>query len=196
MTRLERQTRETQIQLSLNLQGSGQYDIETGIGFFDHMLAQLARHGFMDIELKAKGDLEVDCHHTVEDVGILLGKALSKEIEKIPRRRRYGSVMLPMDESLIACAVDLGGRPYLKYYIPFTLDRLGQMEIELFQEFFIAFVNNSGINLHIKVMEPGNNHHMIEGAFKAVARAIDEAKQIDERLQDVLSTKGMLEVGS
>lgn len=190
---LARTTKETDIKIKLNLDGKGQYKNETGIGFFDHMLDQLARHGFMDMFIECRGDLQVDAHHTVEDVGILLGQALREELKDMDGRFRYGSMLLPMDEVLVRCAVDLGGRPYLVYDVPFTIDRLGNMETELFKEFFKAFVDHSKINLHVKVIESGNNHHMIEGVFKAVAKALDQAKKRDPRIMGVLSTKGSLE---
>lgn len=187
-----RKTKETDIEVSINLDGSGKSEVETGIGFFDHMLINFARHGLFDLNVKVKGDLYVDCHHTIEDTGIALGVALRKALGEKKSIKRYGSVILPMDESLVLCALDLSGRPYLVFQAEFTTDRVGYMDTEMVKEFFHAIAYTCGMNLHIKMLENGNNHHMIEGIFKAFAKALDEATIIDERITDVLSTKGSL----
>ncbi len=188
-----RRTKETDITASLLLDGSGTGDISTGIGFFDHMLEGFARHGFFDLTLQVKGDLHVDGHHTVEDTGIVLGTAIREALGDKRGIRRYGSCLLPMDETLVRCAIDLSGRPYLCFSADFTADRVGDMDTELFREFFYAVSYSAGMNLHLKVLEPGNNHHMAEAMFKAFARALDEASAPDLRVTDVLSTKGRLE---
>ncbi len=188
-----RRTKETDITASLLLDGSGTGDISTGIGFFDHMLEGFARHGFFDLTLQVKGDLHVDGHHTVEDTGIVLGTAIREALGDKRGIRRYGSCLLPMDETLARCAIDLSGRPYLCFSADFTADRVGDMDTELFGEFFYAVSYSAGMNLHLKVLEPGNNHHMAEAMFKAFARALDEASAPDLRVTDVLSTKGRLE---
>ena len=190
---IARKTSETDIVMQLDLDGSGQAKIETGIGFFDHMLNSFARHGLFDLELHVKGDIHVDCHHTIEDTGIVLGEALRKAIGDKKGIRRYGSCILPMDESLVLCAVDLSGRPYLSFEGEFTKDRLGDMDTEMIREFFYAISYSSKMNLHIKVLTPGNNHHMAEAMFKSFAKALDAATMVDERITDVLSTKGSLE---
>ncbi len=188
-----RRTKETDITAELSLDGSGTGDISTGIGFFDHMLEGFARHGFFDLTLRVKGDLHVDCHHTVEDTGIVLGTAIREALSDKRGIRRYGSCLLPMDETLVRCAIDLSGRPYLCFSADFTADRVGDMDTELFREFFYAVSYSAGMNLHLKVLEPGNNHHMAEAMFKAFARALDGASAPDPRVADVLSTKGRLE---
>lgn len=187
-----RKTNETEIEVSIELDGSGKAEVETGIGFFDHMLINFARHGLFDLKVKVKGDLYVDCHHTIEDTGIALGVALRKALGEKKSIKRYGSVILPMDESLVLCALDLSGRPYLVFNVDFTTDRVGYMDTEMVKEFFHAVAYTCGMNLHIKMLENGNNHHMIEGIFKAFAKALDQAAIIDERITDVLSTKGSL----
>ncbi len=189
---LERNTSETKIKLVLNLDGTGKADISTGIGFFDHMLSSFARHGFFDLELKADGDLLVDTHHTVEDTGIVLGKAIRKAVGDKRGIARFGSKMIPMDEALILCALDLGGRPYLVYDLNLDRERVGQMETEMVREFFYAVSYGGEMNLHVKQLSGMNNHHIIEGAFKAFGKALDEAVQIDGRVEGVLSTKGTL----
>lgn len=188
----KRKTKETDITLSLELDGNGTSDVETGIGFFDHMLEGFARHGFFDLAVKAEGDLVVDGHHTIEDVGIVLGSAIGKAVGDKKGIRRYGSCILPMDETLVLCAVDLSGRPYLSFDGAFTVERIGYMDTELVKEFFYAISYTAGMNLHMKVLTPGNNHHMIEAMFKAFARALDEATSFDPRSTDILSTKGSL----
>ena len=188
----KRKTKETDITLSLELDGNGISDVETGIGFFDHMLEGFARHGFFDLAVKAEGDLVVDGHHTIEDVGIVLGSAIGKAVGDKKGIRRYGSCILPMDETLVLCAIDLGGRPWLNFDAKFTAERVGYLDTELIHEFFYAVSYSAGMNLHIKVLDGQNNHHIIEAMFKAFARALDEATGLDERLTDVLSTKGTL----
>lgn len=189
---IERTTKETDIRVSLNLDGIGDYTINTGIGFFDHMLEGFSRHGFFDLTLICKGDLHVDSHHTIEDCGIVLGTAIKEAAGDKKGIRRFGSCILPMDETLVLCAVDLSGRPYLVYDGSFTTDRIGEMDTEMAKEFFYAVSYAAGMNLHIKVLSPGNNHHMMEAMFKAFARALDEALAFDPRVTDVLSTKGSL----
>lgn len=187
-----RKTKETDITLSLELDGSGVSEVNTGIGFFDHMLEGFARHGFFDLTVNAEGDLAVDCHHTIEDTGIVLGNAIKKAVGDKKGIRRYGSCILPMDETLVLCAVDLSGRPYLSFDGTFTVEKVGYMDTEMVKEFFYAISYTAGMNLHLKVLTPGNNHHMIEAMFKAFARALDEATALDPRNTDILSTKGSL----
>ena len=189
---VKRETKETQIELQINLDGSGNVDIQTGIGFFDHMLSGFARHGLFDLMVKVQGDLEVDCHHTIEDVGIVLGQAISQALGEKKGIKRYGHFMLPMDETLVLCALDLSGRPYLKYDAPFTVDRLGEMDTEMIKEFFYAVSYSAAMNLHLKVLEEGNNHHMAEALFKAFGKALDMATMPEPRMMDVWSTKGSL----
>ena len=188
----KRTTKETDIALTLNLDGSGKADIDTGIGFFDHMLDGFSRHGMFDLNLRVKGDLIVDCHHTIEDTGIVLGTAIKEAVGDKKCMKRFGSCILPMDETLVLCAVDLSGRPYLSFDGEFTTDRVGYMDTEMVKEFFYAISYTAGMNLHIKVLSGGNNHHMIEAMFKAFARALDEATGFDPRITDILSTKGSL----
>lgn len=187
-----RKTKETDISICLNLDGSGKSDIQTGIGFFNHMLEGFSKHGFFDLTVRAKGDLEVDSHHTIEDTGIVLGTALKEALGNKQGIRRYGSCILPMDETLVLCAIDLSGRPYLVFDGDFTAERVGDMDTEMVREFFYAISYSAGMNLHLKVLSGGNNHHMIEAMFKAFARALDEAVSFDSRITDVLSTKGSL----
>lgn len=187
-----RKTNETDIEISINLDGTGNAEVETGIGFFDHMLINFARHGLFDLKVKVKGDLYVDCHHTIEDTGIAIGVALRKALGEKKSIKRYGSVILPMDESLVLCALDLSGRPYLVFNVNFTTEKVGYMDTEMVKEFFHAVAYACGMNLHIKMLESGNNHHMIEVIFKAFSKALDQATMIDERITDVLSTKGSL----
>lgn len=189
---MERNTNETKIKLSLNLDGTGKADINTGIGFFDHMLNGFARHGFFDLNLTVEGDLEVDTHHTIEDTGIVLGKAIKEAVGDKKGIVRYGSKILPMDEALILCALDLCGRPYLVYDLELDREKVGDLETEMVREFFYAVSYSAEMNLHLKEMSGINNHHIIEGAFKAFAKALDEATQFDPRITDVLSTKGSL----
>lgn len=191
-TTIERKTRETDISVILNLDGTGKNEISTGIGFFDHMLEGFARHGFFDLKIKVIGDLHVDGHHTVEDTGIVLGQAIKSALGDKTGIRRFGSCMLPMDDALALCAVDLCGRPYFKYDCMFTADRTGEMDTELFREFFQSVAYAAGMNLHLKMIEGENNHHKAEAMFKAFAKALDEATAKDIRITDVLSTKGSL----
>ena len=187
-----RKTKETDISLHLNLDGTGSSSIHTGIGFFDHMLDGFARHGLFDLKVNVAGDLAVDCHHTIEDTGIVLGNAIKEAVGDKKGIRRYGSCILPMDETLVLCAVDLSGRPYLVFDGEFTTDRVGYMDTEMEKEFFYAISYTAGMNLHIRVLSGGNNHHMIEAMFKAFAKALDQATVIDPRITDILSTKGSL----
>lgn len=189
---VNRNTRETRISLSLNLDGMGKASVDTGIGFFDHMLEGFARHGFFDLSLTVEGDLRVDCHHTVEDTGIVLGTAIREALGEKAGICRYGSMMLPMDETLVLAAVDLSGRPYLNFQAEFTVPKVGDMDTEMAREFFYAVSYAAGMNLHLKVLDGGNNHHMMEALFKAFAKAMDQATGKDHRIQGVLSTKGSL----
>ncbi|MFQ9985030.1 MAG: imidazoleglycerol-phosphate dehydratase HisB [Lachnospiraceae bacterium] len=189
---VQRNTVETKIQLSLTIDGSGQASVETGIGFFDHMLNGFARHGLFDLEVKVSGDLYVDCHHTIEDTGIALGTAIRKAIGNKKGICRYGDRILPMDDALILCAVDLCGRPYFDSDVALTVDRVGYFDTEMVREFFYAVAYSAGMNLHFKQLAGTNNHHLIEAMFKAFSKALDEAVQMDPRIVDVLSTKGSL----
>lgn len=187
-----RNTKETEISLSINLDGQGRNQIETGIPFFDHMLNGFARHGLFDLEVRVKGDLEVDCHHTVEDTGIVLGQAIADALGDKAGIKRYGSCILPMDETLALCAVDLSGRPYFKYDAEFTVERLGGLDTEMVKEFFYAVSYSAAMNLHLKILDGGNNHHMAEALFKAFGKALDAATMEEPRMQGVWSTKGSL----
>lgn len=191
--RVERNTKETKIVLELNLDGTGKSSVDTGIGFFDHMLASFARHGFFDLELKVEGDLHVDTHHTIEDTGIVLGEAISRALGDKSRIRRYGSCLLPMDEALVLCALDLSGRPYLVYEANLIPERIGTLETEMVREFFYAVSVTGKMNLHVKEMYGSNAHHIVEAMFKSFARALDQAVSRDERIEGVLSTKGSLD---
>lgn len=189
---IKRETFETSIDLSITINGSGKSEIDTGIYFFDHMLTNFSKHGFFDLSLKAVGDIKVDSHHTIEDVGIVLGQAVNKALGDKKGIKRYGDVIIPMEEALVLCAIDISGRPFLNFDAIFTNEMLGTMQTEMIEEFFRAFCINSGINLHIKVLEGKNNHHICECIFKAFAKALDQATLIDERINGVLSTKGMI----
>lgn len=189
---VDRKTKETDITVSLNLDGTGKSDISTGIGFFDHMLEGFSRHGFFDLDCKVNGDLQVDGHHTVEDTGIVLGQAIAQAVGDKKGIRRYGSFILPMDDALALCAVDLCGRPYLNFDCSFPVERVGALDTELVREFFYAVSYSAGMNLHIKLLDGINAHHMIEAIFKAFAKALDMAVGMDSRITDVLSTKGSL----
>jgi imidazoleglycerol-phosphate dehydratase len=190
---IERTTRETAIKATVNLDGSGAYRIATGIGFLDHMLEQLARHGLIDIELEAKGDLHIDFHHTVEDCGIVLGQAVAKALGDKAGFTRYASVDLPMDEAMTRVAIDVSGRPYLVWRVTFTRPKLGEMDTELFREWFQAFAQNAGITLHIESVYGENNHHIAETCYKGLARALRAAVAHDPRQAGrVPSTKGSL----
>lgn len=187
-----RNTKETQITVKLNLDGSGKSQIHTGIGFFDHMLEGFARHGLFDLTVEVKGDLEVDCHHTVEDTGIVLGQAIREAVGDKAGICRYGSRILPMDEVLVLCALDLCGRPYYRSDVEFPTERIGELETETIREFFYALSYSAAMNLHFKMLNGGNSHHMAEAMFKAFAKALDEAVLTDARISGVLSTKGAL----
>lgn len=189
---MERITKETKIRLSLCLDGTGKGDIHTGIGFFDHMLEGFARHGLFDLSLSVEGDLQVDTHHTIEDTGIVLGKAIKEAVGDKKGMVRYGSMILPMDEALILCALDLCGRPYLVYDLKLDREFVGDLETEMIREFFYAVSYGAEMNLHLKQLSGSNNHHIIEGVFKAFAKALDSATRLDGRITDVLSTKGVL----
>ena len=190
---LKRDTNETQIEVVLSLDGSGKGEIDTGVGFFDHMLQGFARHGLFDLKAAVKGDLQADDHHTIEDLGIVLGGAVREAIGDKKGLKRYGSCILPMDEALVLCAVDLSGRPYFVMDgVSFSADRIGDMSTQMVREFFYAVSYSAGMNLHIKVFSGHNDHHIAEGIFKSFAKALDEAVTIDQRIKDVLSTKGSL----
>ena len=191
--KLSRKTAETKISATVNLDGTGTYDNDTGVGFFDHMLDQLARHALIDIAVKAEGDLHIDDHHTVEDVGIVLGQALAKALGDKRGIRRYGACLLPMDDTLVRAALDLSGRPFLVWKVDFTAQKIGSFDTELVREFFTAFAMNGGITLHVERLDGLNSHHIAEAAFKAVARALREAVETDPRKADAIpSTKGAL----
>ena len=190
---ISRVTKETDITISLDIDGKGNGSINTGIGFFDHMLNSVARHGFFDLTISADGDLEVDPHHTIEDVGITLGQCIKNALGEKKSIKRYGSCILPMDEALVLCAIDLSGRAYLNYDVPLTVPMLGNFQTEMVEEFFRALAYQVGMNLHIKLLDGKNNHHIVEGVFKAFAKALDEATLVDDRIEDVLSTKGSLD---
>lgn len=189
---IERNTSETKIKMTLDLNGSGKGNIHTGIGFFDHMLNSFAKHGFFDLDVEVEGDLYVDCHHTIEDVGIVLGEAIKQAVGDKKGIRRYGSFILPMDETLVLCGIDLCGRPYYSSNLTFTVDRVGEFDTEMVNEFFYAISYGAAMNLHLKKLDGENNHHIIEAAFKAFAKSLDEATGMDPRITDVLSTKGAL----
>ena len=188
----QRTTKETQIQMKLNLDGTGVSDISTGIGFFDHMLEGFTKHGLFDLQLRVQGDLQVDDHHTIEDTGIVLGSVIREAVGDKKGIRRYGSFILPMDETLVLCAVDLCGRPYFSWDAQFPTEKIGGMSTEMVREFFYAVSYSAQMNLHIKVLTPGNSHHMAEAMFKSFAKALDMAVSFDPRITDVLSTKGSL----
>lgn len=192
ITNIVRTTKETDINLTLNLDGTGKTNIHTGVGFFDHMLDGFARHGLFDLDLQVVGDLHVDCHHTVEDVGIVLGQAILKALGDKKGIKRYGSFLLPMDETLAMCAIDLSGRPYLNFQADFPIGKLDDFDTEMFREFFYALSYSAAMNLHLKILEPGNAHHMAEALFKALGKALDAATMEEPRMKDVWSTKGSL----
>lgn len=187
-----RKTGETDVAVEINLDGEGTYDIGTGIGFFDHMLCLMSKHSITDLSIKAKGDLYVDGHHTVEDVGITLGKCIEKALGDKSGIKRYGTVFVPMDEALAMVSIDISGRPFLVFDSQFNSEKVGEMDTELVEEFFRAVAVNAGITLHIKVLYGKNTHHMIEGIFKAFGRALREAVSKDDRIKGVMSTKGSL----
>lgn len=192
MAEVKRKTKETDIALSLQLYGTGKSRIETGIGFFDHMLEGFAKHGFFDLTCKVQGDLIVDGHHTVEDTGIVLGEAVKKALGDKAGIKRFGSFILPMDDALALCAVDLSGRPYLSFECEFASERVGYLDTQLVREFFYAVSYSAGMNLHLKMLSGHNDHHKIEAMFKAFAKALEQAVSKDERIKEVLSTKGAL----
>lgn len=189
---ISRTTAETDIKMTFRIDGNGEADVDTGIGFFDHMLKSFAKHGLFDLSLQVQGDLIVDCHHTIEDVGIVLGEAIKQAVGDKKSIRRYGDIILPMDEALILCAIDLSGRPYLVFDGTFSSDSVGYFDTQMVKEFFYAVSYGAGMNLHIKQMSGDNDHHIIEGMFKAFAKALDEATLKDSRIKSVLSTKGSL----
>lgn len=190
--KMSRKTAETDISLSLKLDGSGKYNINTGVGFFDHMLCLMTKHGLMDIDIAAKGDLNVDSHHTVEDVGIVLGKCFKEALCDKNGIKRYGTFFVPMDEALGFVSIDISGRPFLVFEGDFTQDSVGSFDTELCEEFFRAFAFNAEITLHAKVLYGKNNHHMLEALFKALGHAIHEAVLIDNSIKGVMSTKGSI----
>lgn len=187
-----RKTKETEIDLAIRLDGQGKNRIDTGIPFFDHMLDGFARHGLFDLEVSVKGDLEVDCHHTIEDTGIVLGTAIAEALGDKTGIRRYGYFILPMDETLALSAVDLSGRPYLNFQAEFTVPSLGGMDTEMVREFFYAVSYSASMNLHLRILDGGNNHHMAEAMFKAFGKALDMAVSAEPRIKGVWSTKGSL----
>lgn len=189
---VERNTKETQIQLTYRVDGTGKADIQSGVGFFDHMLDGFTRHGLFDLWLRVNGDLQVDDHHTIEDTGIVLGTAIKEAIGDKKGICRYGSCILPMDETLVLCAVDLSGRPYFVFDRAFSGDKMGDMSTQMVREFFYAISYTAGMNLHLKVLSGGNDHHVAEAMFKSFAKALDQATMFDPRITDVLSTKGTL----
>jgi imidazoleglycerol-phosphate dehydratase len=189
---LERVTNETRIRLELIVDGSGKAAICTSVPFLDHMLNLFARHGLFDLTVEASGDIDIDFHHTVEDIGIVLGEAFKQALGDKKGIRRYGQATVPMDETLASVAIDISGRPYLVYHVMLPKVKIGEFDVELAREFFQAFVNHCGLNLHINVMYGDNVHHIIEACFKAVARAMDVATQLDPRVEGVMSTKGVL----
>lgn len=189
---IRRKTKETDIEMTLLLDGTGQSRIDTGIGFLDHMLEGFSRHGFFDLNLTVKGDLHVDGHHTAEDTGIVLGSAIKEALGDKAGIRRYGFFILPMDDALALCAIDLCGRPYFQFECEFPTEKIGGLDTELIREFFYAVSYSSGMNLHMKMLSGINSHHMAEALFKAFGKALDEAVKTDERINGVLSTKGSL----
>ncbi len=190
--RIERKTKETEIRLDLNLDGSGSYDVETGIAFFDHMLESFAKHALFDLHLRAKGDLAVDLHHTVEDVGIVLGQALRQALGDARGIRRYGTQVLPMAESKVEVSVDVSNRAYLVYELPIGNDRVGDFDVSLVEDFLYAFAQNAGLDLHVELRYGKSPHHVVESVFKGLARALRVAVEIDPRVDDVPSVKGAL----
>jgi imidazoleglycerol-phosphate dehydratase len=190
---IERKTRETEIMVQLDLDGSGEYDIDTGIGFLDHMLESFTKHSLIDMKVRAQGDLHIDYHHTTEDTGIAIGMAVAQALGDRAGIRRFGVAEIPMDEALTRCALDASNRPYLVWKVAFTRPKLGEMDTELFKEWFQAFAQNAGLTLHVENLYGENNHHIVESAFKALARAFRQAIEIDERMDgQVPSVKGSL----
>lgn len=189
---VKRKTSETEIEMDLNLDGEGKYDLSTNIPFLDHMLAQLAKHGLFDLKIKAKGDVEIDFHHTVEDVGIVLGEAFKKALKDKKGIRRFGSAYTPLDEALALVVVDIAGRPYFVYDVDLPKEKVGEFDVELVEDFFQAFANNCGATLHVRMISGNNLHHIVEAIFKAFAKAMDQGTRIDKRIKDIPSTKGVL----
>ena len=189
---VQRKTNETDIHLSIQLEGEGQYEVSTGVPFLDHMLELFARHGFFDLSVQASGDIAVDDHHTVEDVGLALGQALREALDDKHGIRRFGEASVPLDEALVSCVVDLSGRPFLAYNLEIRQERVGNFSTELIHDFFLALTNQVGMNLHLNMTQGRNPHHIIEAGFKAFARALSSAVEHDPRVQGVLSTKGSL----
>ena len=190
---VERTTKETSVSASVNLDGSGIYDIDTGIGFLDHMMEQLSRHSLIDLTIRAKGDTHIDFHHTTEDVGIVVGQAIADALGDLRGITRYGSAIIPMDETCTRCSVDISGRPFIIFKVSFSRDKLGEMDTELFLEWFRAFAQGAGMTLHVENMYGENNHHIIESSYKALARAMRQAIEIDPRKSNTIpSTKGMI----
>ncbi len=189
---IKRKTKETDITCSLELDGSGKADIDTGVGFFDHMLEGFAKHGLFDLSLKCKGDLKVDCHHTIEDCGIVLGQAIKEALSDKSGIKRFGYFILPMDEALVLTSIDLSGRPYLSFDMDFNTERCGEMDTEMCREFFYAVSYSGEMALHIRKLSGMNDHHIMEAAFKSFAKSLCEAVSFDERISGVLSTKGVL----
>ncbi len=195
--KIERNTRETRISVTVGLDGTGRYDVSTGIGFLDHMLEQLSRHSLIDLTVKAKGDLHIDFHHTTEDTGIAIGQAVAKALGERTGINRYGSALIPMDETLTRVAVDCSDRPWLVWNVEFTRPKLGDFDTELFREWFQAFAQNAGLTLHVDCQYGTNNHHIVESCYKGLARALRQAIEIDPRQADAVpSTKGVLGGGS
>ena len=189
---LSRKTAETEISISLNLDGEGKYEINTGVGFFDHMLCLMTKHGLFDVNLSAKGDLYIDCHHTIEDIGIVIGQCISKALGDKKGIKRYGTSFVPMDETLAMVSMDLSGRSYLVFDAEFTCEKIGEFDTEMVAEFFRAVAFNAGITLHMEIVHGKNNHHMAEGLFKAFGRALCDAVQVDNRIKGIMSTKGSI----
>ena len=192
LSTITRDTKETQISVNIDIDGEGRADIDTGIGFFDHMLKSFTKHGLFNLVCKVSGDLEVDGHHTVEDTGIVLGNAIKQALGDKQGIKRFGSFLLPMDDALVLCSLDLGGRPYFNFDFKFPTERVGDMDTQLFREFFQAVANGAGMNLHFMILSGENSHHIAEAMYKAFAKALDEATTIDPRIEGVQSTKGML----
>lgn len=192
VSEVKRKTKETDISIRLDLDGTGKSNVSTGIGFFDHMLEGFSKHGFFDLNCNVSGDLNVDGHHTVEDTGIVLGKAIAEAVGNKKGIRRYGFFILPMDDALVLCAIDLCGRPYFNFECDLPTEKVGDLETELVREFFYAISYSAGMNLHIKMLAGVNTHHIIEATFKAFGKALDQATGYDERVTDILSTKGAL----
>ena len=189
---VKRKTSETEIEMDLNLDGEGKYDVSTNVPFLDHMLTQIAKHGLFDLKIKAKGDVEIDFHHTVEDVGIVLGKDFKKALKDKKGIRRFGFAYTPLDEALALVVVDIAGRPYFVYDVDLPKEKVGEFDVELVEEFFQAFANNCGATLHVRLISGNNLHHIVEAIFKAFARAMDQGTSIDNRIKDIPSTKGAL----